>query len=121
MPAGGGPPAHVHTREDESFYIVSGSLEILMGDKTYQARKGDFVYIPRGTAHRFKNVGNDTAVQLVTFSPAGMEGFFREVFPEAKDRNAAPPPVTEELIRKMNEAAPKYGLEFLPPPDAGKR
>ncbi len=121
VPAGGGPPPHIHSREDESFYIVSGSLEIRLGDKTYQAKRGDFVYIPRGTVHSFKNVGGDTAVQLVTFVPAGIERFFQEVFPEAKDRNAAPPPVTEELIRRMNEAAPKYGLEFVPPPDRGKR
>lgn len=121
VPEGGGPPPHVHTREDESFYIVSGSLEILLGDKTYQARRGDFVYVPRGTVHRFKNVGSDMAVQLVTFVPAGMERFFQEVFPEAKDRNAAPPPVTEDLIRRMNEAAPKYGLEFVPPPDTPRR
>jgi quercetin dioxygenase-like cupin family protein len=120
VPAGGGPPAHVHSREDESFYIVSGRLEILLGDKTYQAKRGDFVYIPRGTVHSFKNVGGDTAVQLVTFVPSGMERFFREVFPEVKDRNAAPPPVTEELIKRMNEAAPKYGLEFVPPPESGK-
>jgi len=121
VPKGGGPPPHVHSREDESFYIVSGSLEILLGDNTYHAKRGDFVYVPRGTVHRFKNVGSDTAVQLVTFVPSGMEGFFREVFPEVKDRNAAPPPVTEELIRRMNEAAPKYGLEMVPPPDSGKR
>lgn len=120
VPQGGGPPPHVHSREDESFYVVSGSLEILLGDKTYQAKRGDFVFIPRGTVHRFKNVGSDTAMQLVTFVPAGMEKFFQEVFPEAKDRHAAPPPVTEELIRRMNEAAPKYGLEFVPPPDSGK-
>jgi quercetin dioxygenase-like cupin family protein len=121
VPEGGGPPPHVHSREDETFYIVSGSLEILLGDKTYHAKRGDFVYIPRGTVHRFKNVGGDTAVQLVTFVPAGMERFFQEVFPEVKDRNAAPPPVTEELIRRMNEAAPKYGLEIVPPPDSRKR
>jgi len=121
VPDGGGPPAHVHSREDESFYIVSGRLEILLGDKTYQAKRGDFVYIPRGTVHRFKNVGGETAVQLVTFVPSGVERFFQEVFPEVKDRNAAPPPVTEELIKKMNEAAPKYGLEFVPPPEGGKR
>ena len=120
VPKGGGPPPHVHTREDETFYVVSGSLEILMGDKTYQAKKGDFVYIPRGTVHRFKNVGDDSAVQLVTFVPSGVEKFFREVFPEAKDRNAAPPPVTEELIRRMTEAAPKYGMKILPPPDSPK-
>ena len=120
VPKGGGPPPHVHTREDETFYVVSGSLEILMGDKTYQAKKGDFVYIPRGTVHRFKNVGDDSAVQLVTFVPSGVEKFFREVFPEVKDRNAAPPPITEELIRRMTEAAPKYGMKFLPPPDSPK-
>jgi len=121
VPKGGGPPPHVHSREDESFYIVSGSLEIRLGDKTYQAKRGDFVYIPRGTVHSFKNVGGDTAVQLVTFVPAGVEGFFEEVFPKVTDRTAAPPPVTEELIRRMNEAAPKYGMKFVPPPDNGKR
>lgn len=120
VPRGGGPPPHVHSKEEESFYVVSGSLEILLGDKIYKAKRGDFVFIPRGTVHRFKNVGSDTAVQLVTFVPAGMEEFFREVFPEATDRNQAPPPVTEELIRRMNEAAPKYGLEFVPPPDGSK-
>ena len=121
VPKGGGPPPHVHSREDESFYVVSGSLEILLGDKTYQAKRGDFVYIPRGTVHSFKNVGGDTAVQLVTFVPAGIEGFFQEVFPKVTDRTAAPPPVTEELIRRMNEAAPKYGMKFVPPPEGGKR
>lgn len=121
VPEGGGPPPHVHSREDETFYVVSGSLEILLGDKTHRAKAGDFVYIPRGTVHRFKNVGSGNAVQLVTFSPAGMDGFFQEVFPEVQDRKAAPPPITDELIRKMNKAAPKYGLTFVPPPDGGKR
>lgn len=121
VPEGGGPPPHIHSREDETFYVVSGSLEILLGDKTYQAKAGDFVYIPRGTVHQFKNVGKDKAVQFVTFSPAGMDKFFEEVFPEVKDKKATPPPITDELIRKLNEAAPKYGLKFLPPPDSGKR
>lgn len=121
VPEGGGPPPHIHSNEDETFYVVRGSLEILLGDKTHLARAGDFVYVPRGTVHRFKNVGKGSAVQLVTFSPAGMENFFREVFPAVKDRKVAPPPVTDELIRKMNEAAPKYGLKIIPPSDVGKR
>ncbi|MCR4301437.1 MAG: cupin domain-containing protein [Sulfuricaulis sp.] len=120
VPPGGGPPPHIHSREDESFYIVRGSLEMSLGDSTVQAKAGDFVFIPRGTAHHFKNVGKDTAVQLVTFVPAGMENYFIEVFPVASDRSAAPPPVTEDLIRKLHEHAPKYGLEFLPPKDSGK-
>lgn len=100
---------------------MSGNLEILLGDSLYQAKAGDFVYIPRGTVHRFKNVGGSKAVQLVTFVPSGMENFVREVFSPANDRNVSPPQITEELIQRMNEAAPKYGLEFQLPPKAGKR
>lgn len=120
VPAGGGPPPHIHTREAESFYVVSGSLEILLGDSTYQAKSGDFVFVPPGTLHRFKNVGGGTAVQLVTFAPAGMEGFFREAFPPVTDRKAPPPPVTDALIQKMNQVAPKYGVEFQVVPEGGK-
>lgn len=121
VPPGGGPPPHIHSREDESFYVVSGGLEILVGDSTYQAKAGDFVFIPRGTVHRFKNLGGTTAVQLVTFVPAGVERYFREVFPPVTDPKAAPPPITDELIRKLHEAAPKYGLEFPAAPQGGKK
>lgn len=121
VPTGGGPPPHIHSREDESFYVVNGSFEILLGDSTYQAKAGDFVFIPRGTVHRFENLGSSTAVQLVTFVPAGMERYFREVFPPVTDRTATPPPITDELIQKLNEVAPKYGLEFPAVPEGEKK
>lgn len=112
VPKGGGMPPHVHRNEDESVYVVRGRLEILLGTSLHEAKAGDFVFVPRGTVHRFKNVGSETAVQLVTFVPAGMDKFFGEVFPLVKDRNAAPPPVTDKLIQRMNKAASKYGIEF---------
>src|SRR5437867_2831549 len=64
VPMGGGPPPHIHSREDESFYVVSGSLEMVLGASTYQAKAGDFVFIPRGTVHRFRNVGPGTAIPV---------------------------------------------------------
>lgn len=120
VPVGGGPPPHTHSREDESFYIVSGHLEMVLGDAVYQAGPGDFVFIPRGTYHRFKNTGDETAVQLVTFVPAGMEHYFDEVFPPVTDRKAPPPPITPELIQKLHDVAPRYGLEFPSTPPGGK-
>jgi len=120
VPKGGGPPPHIHSREDESFYVVSGSLEMVLGDSIYQAKAGDFVFIPRGTVHRFRNLGPDTAIQLVTFVPAGMEKYFREVFPPVVDRKALPPPITDALIQKLHELAPKYGLEFPAAPAGAK-
>jgi len=115
VPKGGGPPPHIHRGEDESFYLVRGTLEMHLGDKTVKASAGDFVNIPRGTVHYFKNVGDEAALMLATFVPAGMEKFFEEVFPVAVDRTATPPPLTDELVKKMTEAAPKHRLEILPP------
>jgi quercetin dioxygenase-like cupin family protein len=121
VPKGGGPPPHIHSREDESFYVVSGNLEMVLGDSTYEAKAGDFVFIPRGTVHQFRNVGSGTAIQLVTFVPAGMEKYFREVFPPVADREAPPPPITDALIQKLHEVAPKYGLVFPAAPEGAKK
>ena len=115
VPPGGGPPPHIHHREDESFYIRQGTLAILVGDRTVNVSPGDFVHVPRGTVHCFRNTGSGHAKMLVTFTPAGMERFFEEGFYPAGDRSVGPPPLTEELLKRMLAAAPKCGLEFLPP------
>ena len=115
IPPAGGPPPHIHHREDESFYIRQGTLAIRVGDRTVHASPGDFVHVPRGTVHSFKNTGNGFAKMLVTFTPAGMEKFFEEAFYPAGDRSAGPPLLTEELLERILTAALKGGLEFLPP------
>ncbi len=55
------------------------------------------------------------AKALVLITPAGLEGFFAEVFEPAVDRSATPPPASKELIGRALAAAPRYGLELLPP------
>jgi mannose-6-phosphate isomerase-like protein (cupin superfamily) len=120
VPPAGGPPPHIHLDKDESFYVIEGELEMRLGDATVKAKAGDFVNIPRGTAHNFKNTGTKPAKMLATFVPAGMEDYFMEVFDPAVDRNATPPPVTDALIQKLIAAAPKHKLQILPPPAAAK-
>jgi quercetin dioxygenase-like cupin family protein len=51
VPPGGGPAPHVHERTDETFYVVNGELEFLVGDTTFTASAGDVVFLPRGTVH----------------------------------------------------------------------
>jgi mannose-6-phosphate isomerase-like protein (cupin superfamily) len=115
VPPAGGPPPHIHHREDESFYVREGTLAIRVGDRTVNVGPGDFVHVPRGTVHCFKNTGNGHARMLVTFTPAGMEKFFEETFYPAGDRSVGPAILTEELLVRMIGAAAKNGLEFLPP------
>ena len=115
VPPAGGPPPHIHHREDESFYIREGTLAIRVGERTVNVSSGYFVYVPRGIVHCFKNTGATHAKMLVTFTPAGMEKFFEQGFYPAGDRSVGPPPLTEELLERMLGAAPSFGLEFLPP------
>src|SRR5438045_9381912 len=61
VPPGGGPPPHIHGCEDESFYVLEGTLTVQAGGRTYQASPGDFVHLPRGTAHSFRNDGQVAA------------------------------------------------------------
>src|SRR5215831_10371996 len=97
---GGGPPPHVHRFEDESFYILQGTITMQAAGRTFQASPGDFIHIPRGTVHSFKNNGKVDAKALVMISPArpaGLEKFFEESFYPATDRSAPPPPVSDQL------------------------
>jgi quercetin dioxygenase-like cupin family protein len=118
VPAGGGPPLHIHDREDEALYILEGECEVEVGDNRLLASAGDLVWMPRGMAHRFTNTGTGPARMILTFTPAGIEHFFEEVFEEVHDRSAPPPPVSPELIGRLVTAAPRYGLEFLLPAEA---
>ena len=112
---GGGTPPHVHRREDEAFHMLEGSLTIQVGGNTITASAGDFAFLPRGIVHSFKNTSTASAKALVLTTPAGLEGFFAEVFDPATDRVSAPPPQSKELITRALASAPKYGLELLPP------
>lgn len=110
---GGGPPPHIHHREQEAFYVLEGTLDIQMGDQVVQASAGDFVHIPIGTVHSFRNSGDGVARQLVIFSPGGLEHFFEETLEVVKDRSAPNPENIDAVVARYVEAAPRYGLEFV--------
>src|ERR1700691_6210917 len=64
VPPGGGPPPHIHSREEEAFYILEGELTLFVGEQRIAARAGTFANVPVGTLHRFRNEG-DKPVRLL--------------------------------------------------------
>jgi len=112
---GGGNPPHIHRREEEMFYLQQGTLTIQVGERILNASPGDFVRLPRGVAHCFKNNGNVDAKVLLVVTPAGLEKFFEEAFYPVKDDSVELPLMTEEFLGRLRTAASKCGLEFLPP------
>ena len=118
VPPDGGPPPHIHHNQVETFYIVDGQVEVLLGDQVYEAKAGDFVHVSKGTAHRFINRSQTPAKLVITFVPAGdIEQFFREVFEQLTDRSASLPPLDDAFIQRMLAATERYDVEVLPPPE----
>lgn len=110
-----GSPPHIHSREDESFFVLSGEIEFQVNGETVVAKPGTFIYSPKGQPHLFTNVSNTPARMLCWVMPAGLEQFFMEIGTVVTDPAAPPPPVTAADIRNTIALAPSYGLTILPP------
>ena len=112
---GGGPPPHVHSREEEGFYILEGEVAFHVGEERLMATAGMFVNMPVGTPHSFKNESAHAARMLISVAPAGLEEMFFEVgVPVAPGSTSAPPPTKAEIERLL-AAAPRYGIEIRLP------
>src|SRR5580698_4651031 len=79
VPPGGGPPPHVHSREEEGFFILEGEIVLQIGGERVVAMAGMFANAPIGTPHSFKNESEKPARMIITLVPAGLEQMFFEV------------------------------------------
>jgi quercetin dioxygenase-like cupin family protein len=112
---GGGPPPHVHSREEEGFYVLEGEVTLVIDGKPMVATAGMFANLPVGIPHSFKNETNRPAKMLISLAPAGLEQMFFEVgVPLAEGATTALPPTKEE-IEKLLAIAPRYGIEIKLP------
>ena len=96
---GQGPAMHVHVREDEMYYVLDGVVRFSADGELFDAPRGAFMFIPRGTPHCFQNTADVPALLLVMFTPAGMERFFEGVA-------ALPPgPIDPDTMRGLGHSA----------------
>jgi quercetin dioxygenase-like cupin family protein len=96
VPPGGGPPPHVHSREEEGFYVLEGEITLFLGDQRLIANAGVFANMPVRTPHSFKIEGDKPARMLISVAPAGLEQMFFEVgVPVPPGATTAAPPTKE--------------------------
>jgi quercetin dioxygenase-like cupin family protein len=107
---GGGPPPHIHYREDETFQVLEGEYEWTVGGEKFIAQKGATIFAPRGIPHTYRYLGKTPGRLLCVITPSGFEGFFEEI--------GALSPQQQQDIPRVIELGRKYGLEFPPPPGA---
>jgi mannose-6-phosphate isomerase-like protein (cupin superfamily) len=79
-PGAGGAAPHFHRNFSESFYVLSGTVSLYDGESWVEAREGDFLYVPEGGVHGFRNERDERASMLILFAPGeARESFFEEL------------------------------------------
>jgi len=105
-------PRHMHTREDEAYYVLSGELEVVVGDEVFILRAGDTLMAPRDIPHQLRNSGDVENHYLIMFSPSGFEGFLKATAVPAPDNAVAPTEPPAVAVRNVHELAADYGIQF---------
>jgi quercetin dioxygenase-like cupin family protein len=110
VPAGNGPPSHRHPDADESFYVLEGSFEVTADGRRFAVAAGDYLFVPRGTEHGWRNSGADAARMLVLYTPSDMEVFFKEA-----GRPVEPGEVAQRLTREDADRAAAVARRWFGP------
>ena len=105
-------PRHVHTREDETYYVLSGELEAAVGGKVFVLRAGDCLIAPRDIPHRLRNPGIVENHYLLMFSPPGFDEFLRVTAVPAPHNAAVPAEHIPVAVCNVREVAADYGIFF---------
>ena len=114
-PRGAGSPLHVHSRENEWFYVLEGELTFWVGGEVSVAPAGSFVFGPKGIPHTFM-VSSEQARFLLVAEPAGFEQFLRAVGEPAAQLEIPPPATEPPDVEALARLAATFGIEIVGPP-----
>ena len=67
-----GPPAHVHRRYDEAWYVLAGTMDFVLDGTAVRCTTGAVAFAPRGTSHTFHNAGSEPARLLAITTPGAL-------------------------------------------------
>ena len=109
---GKGVPRHTHTREDEVYFILSGELEVIVGDEIFTLRAGETLMAPRNISHQLRNSGSVANHYLIMFSPSGFEEFLQATSVAAPGDAVAPTEPPAIAVQNVFELASGYGIQF---------
>ena len=114
---GAGAPPNRHPGDEEAFYIVSGRYEFSVDGVVRNVGPGDYVTVPTGAPHHFRNVGAETASLLVLNWPGRQHEAFFSTLGEPVARGTVPVapsgPPPEPVLAELRRRSAECGLELL--------
>ncbi len=107
-----GAKPHFHRAMSESFHVLSGELELYNGEKWVTGRAGDFLYVPVGGLHGFKNATDEPMTMLMLFSPGAPREEYFERVAEMSQRGG-------EELKRFRHRHDSYFVEDFEPETGG--
>jgi len=102
---------HVHTDAQKSVFVLAGRYRFAVGETLIEATPGEQVFIGRGVPHDFV-VGREGGRALFTFSPSGVEEYFRGL---ALMADAASSAATVDELRRRHHIEPAEPVQQAEP------
>jgi len=116
LPAGFGPPLHIHRYEDEMFYVLDGEIRFRMGDSIREARTGEIIHLPAGVPHGFK-VLSATGGRALTVTRGGFEDMVASASRPASAVMLPPyGEPTPEMQQRLFDLCAQNGIDLVGPP-----
>jgi len=110
------PLPHVHSREDELFYVLEGEFDVYVGEEVFNGKTGECIFLPRFKPHTFI-VRSPRLRLLVLFAPAGVEEAFRSMSSPAQNLNPPKGALTYSAanLEQTSERFSTSGVRMLAP------
>ena len=110
LPKVPGPPPHYHKAENEFFFIIKGTLDVMRDGEWSAMVAGDFVDLPPNTVHTFINNTEENVIWITGWRPKGFQKFFRDFGIASTQKGAQDESVSQEIIQKVMERCESYGM-----------
>src|SRR5215472_15078069 len=116
------PPPHVHTREDELFYVLEGEFDVYIGKEAFKVETGECVFLPRLKPHAFV-IRSPRLRVLALFTPAGLEELFRGMSTPAQRLELPTGAVTYSTgdLKQTAQRLSEYGAHVLTPDEIAEQ
>jgi mannose-6-phosphate isomerase-like protein (cupin superfamily) len=119
---GNEPPPHVHSREDELFYVLEGEFDVYVGEEALKVKTGECIILPKFKPHAFV-IRSPRLRVLILYTPGGVEEAFRRMSSPAQNLEPPAEAVTysmsdlEQTARRFGD----YGVQILAPDEVSKQ
>jgi quercetin dioxygenase-like cupin family protein len=104
----GGPPLHVHLKQEETIHVLKGRYKVQIGDELFFLEEGGFAYLPSNVPHAFLNVTDAPGEVIVVYTPGGGITFHEELG-QLTRQGRPEPKVVAQLFAK-------HGMALVGPP-----